>query len=78
MRNARWLGIAGGVLTAVGAVLLWARPGPAGQNMQELGASLFVLGALVALLALLAWDVMNPYDERDAHAGRSREDTPPA
>lgn len=76
MRNARWLGIAGGVLTAVGAALLWVRPGPAGQNTQELGASLFVLGALVTLLALLAWDVMSPYDDRDTYHLRSGDDRP--
>ncbi len=73
MKNARAIGLLGALLVVAGAVLLWLRPVPAGRNTEELGASLFVLGALVTLLALLAWDAMNPYDERDAHTARSRE-----
>lgn len=65
MRNARLIGMAGLLMLAAGGLLLWARPAPGGYETQDLGASLFVLGSLVVVLALLAWDAMNPYDRRD-------------
>lgn len=67
MRATRVLGLIGMLLAVVGGALLWARPEPAGYETRNLGASLFVLGTLIAVLALLAWDAMNPYDERDVH-----------
>lgn len=76
MKHTRLIGLVGALLLAAGAILMWVQPMPAGRGTEELGASLFVLGALVGLLALLAWDVMNPYDDRDAHTLRSRERGP--
>lgn len=65
MENARLIGLAGMLLLSAGGGLLWARPEPAGYETENLGASLFVLGTLIAVLALLAWDGLNAYDERD-------------
>lgn len=76
MKHARLIGLLGALLLLAGALLLWVQPMPAGRNTEELGASLFVLGALVTLLALLAWDVMSPYGERDRHHLRSGDDRP--